>query len=305
MSDRPILIAGGTGHLGGLIVESLRRRKTRIRVLVRPTTNRERIEKLSAAGVEIVTADYSDPVQLRKACHGAACVVSALAGLRETMIDAQGALLDAAVAVGVARFIPSDFAIDFYKTEPGSNRNLDLRREFSRRLDAAPIKATSILNGMFMDLLGGQAPFILFRFHRVLYWEKQDQLMDFTTIENVAEYTAAAAVDSSTPRFLRIAGDVATARDLAGIAEEVTGEPFKLFRAGKLSRLERLIRLTKLMVPGKDDVYPPWQGMQYMHDMFEGRAKLTPLDNDRYPVEWTSIRTLLANRPAEAMPAKA
>ena len=40
-------------------------------------------------------------------------------------------------------------------------------------------------------------------------------------------------------------------------------------------------------------------------DMFEGRAKLTPLDNDRYPVEWTSIRTLLANRPAEAMPAKA
>jgi nucleoside-diphosphate-sugar epimerase len=182
----------------------------------------------------------------------------------------------------------------------GLNRNLDWRREFGARLDAARISATSILNGMFMELLAGQAPFILTRFHRVVYWEHPDQPMDFTTIEDTAEYTAAAAVDRTTPRFLRIAGDVATARDLARIAGEVTGEGFKLFRAGKLSRLERLIGLVKRVAPGRDDVYPPWQGMQYMHNMYDGRAKLEPLDNQRYPdLRWTSIRDLLAESMAK------
>ena len=41
-------------------------------------------------------------------------------------------------------------------------------------------------------------------------------------------------------------------------------------------------------------MYPPWQGMQYMRDMFDGRAKLEPLDNARYPVlRWMSVREVL------------
>lgn len=34
-----------------------------------------------------------------------------------------------------------------------------------------------------------------------------------------------------------------------------------------------------------------WQGMQHMRHMFNGRAKLEPLDNDRYPtIRWTTTR---------------
>ena len=37
--------------------------------------------------------------------------------------------------------------------------------------------------------------------------------------------------------------------------------------------------------------------MQYTRDMFSGRGKLHPLDNDRYPdLRWTSVRELLASR---------
>jgi hypothetical protein len=39
--------------------------------------------------------------------------VSALAGLRETIIDAQKVFLDAAVEANVQRFIPSDYSSDF------------------------------------------------------------------------------------------------------------------------------------------------------------------------------------------------
>ena len=200
-----------------------------------------------------------------------------------------------------SRFIPSDFAIDFYKMPGGGNRNLDLRREFAARLDAAPISATSVLNGMFADLLTGQAPFIIRRIRRVVYWEDADQPMDFTTIEDTAAYTAAAALDRLTPRFLRIAGDVVSARDLAEIASSAFGERFKLLRAGDLGRFEKVIRLTRTLSPGTDNVYPPWQGMQYMRDMFDGRAKLEPLDNARYPeLRWMTVRDILRDEAQAA-----
>jgi hypothetical protein len=77
-------------------------------------------------------------------------------------------LLDAAVKAGVPRFISSDFAADFTKSIPGRNRNFDLRRAFMARVDTAPIRVTSILNGAFLDMLGAEMPIIQPRIHRVL-----------------------------------------------------------------------------------------------------------------------------------------
>jgi hypothetical protein len=39
-----------------------------------------------------------------------------------------------------------------------------------------------------------------------LCWGNANQILEFTTTENVAEFTTA-AVDENTPRYLRIAGD--------------------------------------------------------------------------------------------------
>ncbi len=294
MSDTVIVLAGATGHLGGLIGRALHDRGARVRALARPGTPAGKTMHLRQFGFDVVEASYEDPAPLAAACAGGACVVSAVAGLRDTIVGAQTALLEAAVAAGVPRFIPSDFAIDFYKMPDGYNRNLDWRREFAVRLDAAPIAATSTLNGMFMELLAGEAPFVIRRFHRVVYWGSADQPMDFTAIGDVATYTAAAALAPHTPRFLRIAGEVASARDLARIAEEASGEPFRPFRAGPVGRLEKLIALTRFVARGGDELYPPWQGMQYMHNMYDGRPKLGPLDNARSPeLRWTPIREVI------------
>jgi hypothetical protein len=201
------------------------------------------------------------------------------------------------VNAGVPRFFPSDYAIDFTKLPHGTNRNLDFRQEFAQYLHKAPIAATSVLNGMFTDLLTGQAPFIVFPIKRVVYWGNADQLLDFTTIENTAEFTAAAALDPATPRYLRIAGEVSSARGLKQTATQVTGKPFQLLRAGGLGRLDTIITITRTLLPKKEEVFPPWQGMQYMRNMFSGQAKLEPLDNARYPeIQWTSVREVLSTR---------
>jgi uncharacterized protein YbjT (DUF2867 family) len=292
-----IVLAGATGALGLLIAYHLRRRGATVRALVRPgRSNTAEATSLRLQGADVVEVDYKNAAALTQACTGAACVLSALSGLREVIVEAQTRLLEAAVAAGVPRFIPSDFSADFTNLPEGSNRNFDLRREFQRRLDKAPIQATSILNGMFMDLLKGQAPVILPGPRRVVYWGDADQPLDFTTMVDTANYTAAAALDPGTPRFLRVAGEVASIRGLQAAANEATGQPYKLLRVGNLGFLAGMIKVTRTLMPAKDDVFPPWQGMQYLHNMFTGLAKLqSPLDNNRYPgIQWTQVREVLA-----------
>ncbi len=297
MTNTTVLLAGATGDLGERIAKALLGRGATVRALVRPGAAPETVARLRSLGAAVVEADYGDAAALRAACTGAACVVSALSGLREVIVDAQSRLLEAAVSAGVPRFIPSDFAIDFTRLPEGSNRNLDLRREFKARLDGAPIAATSILNGAFADMLTGVAPIILFKRKRVLYWQNADQRMDFTAKDDVAAFTAAAALDPSAPRTLRIAGDSISARGLAALMSDLTGERYRLLRAGGLGLLGVLIRIARRVAPGGGEVYPPWQGMQYLHNMFGGLGALQPLDNGRYPeLRWTTARDVLASR---------
>jgi nucleoside-diphosphate-sugar epimerase len=297
MDNTIIVLAGATGNLGGRITRAILKRGGNLRAIVRHNSDPEKAEAIRKLGAAITEVDFNNSSELTGACKGGACVVSALSGLRDIIVDAQTLLLDAAVEAGVPRFIPFDYSIDFTKLIPGTNRNLDLRREFHERLDKASIAATSILNGMFTDLLTGEAPMILFKFKRVVYWEDADQRLDFTTMDDAAAFTAAAALDASTPRILRIAGDQISAREMAAAVGDVTGENYRLFRAGGLGRLAMLIKITRAVLFKSKALYPPWQGMQYFHNMFSGLPKLEPLDNDRYPgMKWTTVREFIAAR---------
>ena len=62
--------------------------------------------------------------------------------------------------------------------------------------------------------------------------------------------------------------------------------------------LGTLIKVGRTLAPAEKELYPAWQGMQYMRNMFDGRAKLEPLDNDRYPgMRWTAVREVLSTAP--------
>lgn len=283
-----IVVAGASGQLGKRIVAELVRLGAQPRGLARNGNH------TSLPGVETVTVDYNNLQSLTDACRGAHCVVSALSGLHDVIVDTQTNLLNAAVSAGVKRFIPSDYCIDYTKLPQGSNRNLDLRRRFSHRLDAAPIAATSVLNGMFTDLLLKEAPLIQAGWKRVLNWGNADQFLDFTTIDDTAAFTARAAMEKETPRFLCIAGDTVSSRGLQRAASKAMGHSFKLTRVGGLGFLKAAISITKTLFPKPKEVFPPWQGMQYLYDMYTGLPKLHSLDNNRYPdMQWTSVEEVL------------
>jgi nucleoside-diphosphate-sugar epimerase len=293
--QKPILIAGGTGNLGARIIKSLLAEGAPVRAVVRLSSDPEKLNQLEKLGVEIIKVDMLDLKAMTQACMGVSCVVSALAGLREVIIDTQKVLLDAAIAAGVPRFIPSDYALDFTRIPGGNNRNLDLRREFHTYLDQAPIAATSIFNGPFADMLTAEMPMVLFKQHRILYWGNADQRIDFTTMDDTAAFTAKAALDVSTPRFLRIAGDQISPRELASVMTDLTGKKFGMLRPGGLTLLGILIKIARTLAPGGQELYPAWQGMQYMRDMMDGRGKMLQIDNERYAgLHWTTARDVLA-----------
>ena len=87
------------------------------------------------------------------------------------------------------------------------------------------------------------------------------------------------------------------ARGIADVMTESSGERYRTLWVGSIGSLGAMIRIAKLVAPGTDEAFPPWQGMQYMRDMFSGHGQLRPLDKDRYPeLRWTSAREQLAAR---------
>jgi nucleoside-diphosphate-sugar epimerase len=288
-----IVVAGATGNLGGRLINALQQRGAAVRALVRPETDPTKLARLTQLGVNVQTVDFADHAGLTQACAGASCVVSVLAGLHEVIVNTQTQLLEAAVAAGVPRFIPSDFCSDYTQQAAGLNRNFDLRRAFQTRLTQAPIAATSILNGAFAEVLTYNIPLLDFKQQQVGYWEDADWRIDFTTMDDTAAFTAAAALDSDTPRLLRIASFQPSPRELVTIAEAAGRGQLALVRLGARADLAAAIAHVRAANPaGEQQLYADWQQMQYLLSMFS--VQNTPLDNARYAdLTWATPATFL------------
>lgn len=287
--NHTIVIAGGTGHLGEKIINALLGNNATVRAIVRSSSDAEKVAKLREKGVEVYQVTDWNVAELTEACNGAACVVSALQGLQDVIVEAQTTLLDAAVAAGVPRFIPSDYSTDFTLLPAGGNRNFDFRRAFHTKLNKASIAATSIFNGAFAYILHYNIPILDLKKKSVGYWgDNADWKLDFSTMDDTAAFTAATALDNDTPRFLHIASFQVSPRELAALASEASGTTFALTNLGSLEDFAAYNQQQRAANPeGEKEMYPRWQNGQYMHDMFS--VQHPTLDNNRYPdLSWTS-----------------
>lgn len=112
-----------------------------------------------------------------------------------------------------------------------------------------------MLNGAFTDMLTGEAPMISFKHHRVLFWSSADQILDFTSKDDVARTTALIALDDDAPRVVEIAGDRVTARDVAATMSELTGTHFKLQWAGTTGTLSAMSKVMRRLSTS-DETFP-------------------------------------------------
>jgi nucleoside-diphosphate-sugar epimerase len=288
-----VAVAGATGNLGNRIVKALVTHGADVLALARKGSDEDKVNALKTTGGEVALVDLSNAEELSQVLRGAACVISAVQGLRDVIIDAQTALLEGAIKASVPRCIPSDFSTDFRKRPAGENRNFDLRREFHKTLDRAPISATSIFNGAFTDILTYNVPFFDSKKKMVGYWDDPDWHVDFTTMDDTAAYTAAAALDAETPKALCIASFQVSARDLAEFTKNVLGTPFELINLGSLQELAEKNKRDRAEHPeGETQLYASWQSGQYLQSMFSSHHE--SLDNGRYPqLTWTKLENVI------------
>ena len=290
-----VSVAGASGNLGSRIVASLQARGASVVAIVR--TGKTSSTTFSPT-VKVVEADYASVSSLREAVRGSQVVVSALQGLRPVIVETQSRLLEAAVEESVPRFIPSDYAIDFTTFGPGRNRNLELRREFWQQIDEQPnIRATSILPGAFAFTLT-MPWFVDVAQAKVLYWgDDADVAIDYSSLDNVADYTALAALDDDAPRYLRVASTTQTPTTLAVALSRLTGRQFTTKREGSLDEIRGKIATLLQQDPSPcDNLRPYWQALQFAENISSGFGGAKTHDNDRYgsQVKWATIEEVLA-----------
>jgi uncharacterized protein YbjT (DUF2867 family) len=286
MTRQTILIVGAAGMLGsriaGLLIDEP---AARVRMMVRDantaSARNPHFASLRNSGADVVEGDLSDAVSLERATAGVDVVVSAVQGGREAIVDGQLALLSAATRSGVRRMLPSDFALDLFRSPPGEHANFDMRRDADAAIAASGIKCVNILNGAFMDnflhsQFGG-----VFDMARgtAAYWGDGHDPFDATSVEDTARYTARAALDRdlSNGKFA-VAGEQLTFSAIIDAVETVFGRTFERRSNGSIADLEATIAAQR----AADPVSMEALSNTYLLYMLKGTTALTDLQNDRY-----------------------
>lgn len=286
---KTILVAGATGNLGNRICRELLQRGATVKAIVRESTDMDKIEILEEMGVEVKIIDLNNVDAIAAESVNVDCVVSALAGLGDVIIDAQKKILDGAVKAGVTRFIPSDFCTDYNDLPEGDNRNFDLRRTFKKYIDQSPIQASSVFNGCFADILKYNTPILNLKEKSIGYWgDKVDWKLDFTTMDDTAAFTSEVALDDSAPRNIQIASFQISPNMIFDDVKEITGQEFKLHQVASLEDFAEYIRKQRAEDPtGENELYAKFQQGQYMYSMF--KTQHNDLATERYNgILWTS-----------------
>ncbi|MBF8184713.1 NmrA family NAD(P)-binding protein [Nonomuraea sp. K274] len=276
-----VFVAGSTGHLGRLVVESLRRRDVRVRALVRPGNTEGRKALAGDSAIEIVEGDIRDSHDsLTRALEGVDVLVSTVFGDAGVFVDGQVNLLRAAEKAGVPRWIPSDYSLAMDRLDYGDNDLVDLRKKAGDRTRDSTVASTPILIGAYLDTVNMPwFQWIDWESGTFSYWGDGDQPVDFSTYADTAEWTAEVALDpSAAGRTVRLVGDELTMKDLHQAMERGSGRRLEARQLGSIEELSAEIE--RLKAAGDSMAYIP---LQYNLAMVSGKGKLDPLDNHRYP----------------------
>jgi uncharacterized protein YbjT (DUF2867 family) len=191
-----ILVAGGTGHLGGILVERLAARGMSVRILSRdPSRARAGVAK----GVEFVAGDVRVASSLGSAMVGVETVISAVTGFGPGgngpgKVDLQGNfnLIDAAAAAGVKHFI----LVSIYGAS--SNHPMELyRAKFmaEERLRESQLDWTIIRPTVFMELWAGIIGDPLLQSGTATVFGRGENPVNLVSVRDVARFVELAVDD--------------------------------------------------------------------------------------------------------------
>jgi len=191
-----ILLAGGTGHLGTVLVPRLAAGGVDVRVLTRDPS---RAHQSVGAIVEVVSGDVRVPASLTAALAGVDSVISAVTGFgpggdgpRRVDFEGNANLIEAAEAAGVKHFVlvsihgaASEHPMELYRAKFMAEQRL---RE--SRLEWTIIRPT-----VFKELWSGIVGDPLLKSGTALVFGRGENPINFVSVDDIARFIEKAVLD--------------------------------------------------------------------------------------------------------------
>ena len=237
MAERPILVCGATGELGGRIVRRLRDSGVGVRALVRPASHSEPLREL---GAEIVSGDFRDRASLERAVTGARAVVSTVTVIARLFAGEKGAsfhdvdlvghrhLIAAAEGADVGRFLfvsALSSRFDESATTPLGKGKVATEQALS----ASPLREVILRPDLFQEIWLSAAAQFDWLNRKVVIFGKGETPSRYVATDDVAEAASKLVLADDPPRLVEFGGPEALTRKQAvTVFERALGEPIRV-----------------------------------------------------------------------------
>lgn len=146
--------------------------------------------------VHIIQGQAFDSDALDRFVETCDVVICCYLGDDKLMVDGQKALIDSCERGNVPRYFASDWALDYTKLEFGQLFVKDPMKHVKAYLEAKKVKGVHILIGGFMEpVFSPHFNFFDAKTTTIRFWGEGDEVVEGTTYDNAAEFTAAVALD--------------------------------------------------------------------------------------------------------------
>ncbi|RDH29012.1 NAD(P)-binding protein [Aspergillus welwitschiae] len=241
--------------------------------------------------LEIIEGAAFDQNTIATFVQGCDVVVCCYLGDDKLMVDGQKLLIDACESANVPRYVASDWALDYTKLKLGELFPKDPMIHVKNYLDTEKkkIAGVHILIGGFMEPIF--SPFFNIvdtQTNTFWYWGDGNEIMEGTTYDDAAKYTAKVVLDPEAKGVLKFVGGRATIQEIAKSYEKVYGTPVILEKRGSLEDLYKTMHDKRMKSP--QDIYS-YMSLFFYYYWINGQTFVGPeLDNARYPdvqaVDW-------------------
>lgn len=239
---KTVAVLGASGNIGQYIVRALVDAGFTVTAVRRADSSATTVFPPS---VIIRTADYSSIASLTEALRGQDAAVSAIGMMGLAL---QKAIIDAAVAAGVRRFVPSEFGTPLDSISPNMRALMGAKVDALAHLKA---KASELEEGTFTWTSIATSVFLEFCLdHPVIFgidiparkatiFDSGNEKISVSSMAQVGRAVAAALknADETANRYLRVYSAHTNQRELLGVIEEELGDGGK-FAVTKVSTVD-------------------------------------------------------------------